>query len=1233
MKRKNIQRFSVAAATGGTRQFAVDTEIMDYVEPARAFGAGDLAADTSSTRYQPRLIAVPDLRSEPLGPLVLALGRNRRLGLVRRSNGNSTAWEQIDLSSQFPDQKAEVLAFGAAAAPGADLVTVAVALRLAGQPARSRILVAYDVSTEHADWRALSWVDYGPARIAVDGIRVWRDASGIWMIALSGSDGRHQRPYLIRSDRPRSFDEGALVFSPAADLAHILDYRAGAWQDDASSGAGTMLHVLGDDDGGGRLLSARPIAFDAAGQPQITPAYLFGCEADSRVLALGRDPDPARADDTRPGADLYVGGRGIKRLAGDEFTYQEEAEWETVVPSTLPSPVRRLLVADADEGDVTLWALLENEQLVAVHRPGPDADWGSPLFLRKGVIDIAPSAGDEHVSASVLLVYRAGDAAHLWRDRDGLWQEAVIHTPDPADAIHVTCFGTTLTAYDADGAPLPLAPVTIRASAPSSLVINGEHHYVGPDLAVTVPTGPTGSLVVFNRATSLAPASYRFELEDLAQAIDVNPGSVLHQRLAAISVEELRAAKVPGGAPLLAAAYRGTGQGTTLEAMVTAMRKAAELARANDGKVAGVRLGPADGPFISDISDVSDVSAANVGDAYGWGVTIGADGTLAPIASLAAAMPAGGAQPFAGDSLSDHFEGILTVIGGSASYAVRNANGLIELVCEIGGRMTRWVLETLEQLATFLGYLIDSICTSIGDFLDYMKFLFDWNDIKTVRALMADLARQRLHDLRNQVGALKNATADTFDDLLAAVQSQARAWDITPSTRIGAAPVPRPAITDPAIRDRTADDVLASGPGGWALDQLTKLGNQLIDIDANPEFESGTASATLLEELVTRMDALCADLGADARRIFGDRPCKLTDIDLDKLQRLTLAVTIRVAEQGTLVLKAAALKLLELLDDVLSMYGQLLFATVRFPFLEKLDKIMLSSGTASLLRPPSSSSFQVADILLLIPSVLTTIACKAIAGPRLAVALAQYRTAAPATQATAFASAAGAGGVLDWASDRYHDANAFIQSKEGILIKQVGVCIVDFVMVVWKSFDAAKEFEIPGPATALGKIKLLATCAYSVLYESTSVLANRAAGPVAVGADLAVYLCGAMQAVTEAHKVLAGPKISKETFENFSAGVEGTQVLCHMLKAVFKSVSYAWQDEDKRDGWALFIFWGSASSKALVQGARLIKEPETKALTAATGICINLGFALSPGIYRAKTTYLASSAVPASLQG
>ena len=1198
---KNIARFTATDDTGATLHFSADTEIMDYIEPARAFGAGDLADESASTRYQPRLIALPDRRLAPLWPMVLSLERLRSLALVRRSLEGSAGWERIDLSRQLsPAPASKVVAFGAACAEGDDRITLALALSEPDAPGHSRICIAYDVSSEHDDWSALPWVDYGRAPVMVDGIRVWRDTGGVWMIALSGSDGEHQRPYLIRSDRPRSFADSALVFSPAADLKDILDYRAGAWHDalpDEETGVDSILHVLGQGDGGSRLLYARPIAFDAAGRPQATSTYMYRCPQDATVLALGRDIDPATfEDDSPPGADLYVGGAGVSRLAGHRLVHQERAQWETVIAPTLPSPVRRLLAAERSDGDVTLWALLDDGQLVAVRRAAPDAAWGTPLFLRKDVIDIAPSAGDAHQSASVLLVYQGGDAAHLWRDTGGVWQEAVIHTPDPNDAASVTCFGTTFTAQDADGVARVLLPVRIRASVPSSLVINGQHHYVGPQLAVTVPTSATGALVIFNRAMSFTPATYRLELDGMAQAIDVNPATCLYDRLDHLTAAELRTAKAPGGEGLLLApAYGGPGHEAALDALLGMLRRTGELARAGHDAAPGVRMGAADAPFSS------AMSASGLRDGYGWGVRREAGGALSALAAPALPpLPAVAAAR--GDSIADVLQGIWDNVGVAASYIVRKAGDLVEFVCEIGGAIKRWVVTGIEALGDLAGRICEAIAGGVDKLITYYKFLYNWEDILTVGKVMAESARKRLDAIETHVAGIRDSVAAAFDGALVTIEARAAAWQVTPGTPIERKPVAKPLLDCAAVRDRKAQNLLASGEGGWLLDQLAKLRDQVVTVTPEDDNEDEAGPDELLEDMDDVLKVLSKDLGQDFTRIFGDGEFRLADVDLDKLQRLVLAVSIRVARAATQALKLAALTLLDALGGIIRMFRRTLFATVRFPFLEKMVG-MLAGRDVDL-------SFRIVDALLLIPAALTTLSCKLVGGDRFAAAVVRVRE--------------------DMRKQAQHGVLAkdkawALPPREDALVNSIAVVWVGFATTLKKSASAYDQVNLQKASGFTGYLSLGWDVVVHVFIDAAALVTSSKPA-AAIAADTALYLTGLAQTMSNVQKVRMGPKISVDTIASFGTALATVHLVCGVLKVVFKSASHWAQDSDKRDDWAYLGYCSATSASALLSGAKLNPEPESKTAMVAGAVAAHLALGVGPGVYRASLAYDGSDA-------
>ena len=233
MTTPKVKRYATTDSKSKPASFTVDNQIMDHIEAARTFGVADLAETNASRRYQPSVIAIPDFRQVPVGPMVLTLGNDQRLRLVRRvASGRGelpAGWESVDLSGGFAHlAKGAVTAF-AAAWTAKDAITIAVAVESDEPSKRSRILIAYDVSSKSGNWSSLPWVNYGCRdQLRVDGMRVVREADGTWMTLLSAGGGILQNAYVIRQGTPESFQTDGRVFSTATDVVDIADFQVGA---------------------------------------------------------------------------------------------------------------------------------------------------------------------------------------------------------------------------------------------------------------------------------------------------------------------------------------------------------------------------------------------------------------------------------------------------------------------------------------------------------------------------------------------------------------------------------------------------------------------------------------------------------------------------------------------------------------------------------------------------------------------------------------------------------------------------------------------------------------------------------------------------------------------------------------------------------------------------------------------------------------------------------------------
>ena len=94
----NVKSFSITDAQGDPLRLSVSTDIVDYMDSARTFGREDLADPGAHGRFQRRLIAIPDPAAGVVTPMVLSIGSNNGLYLVRKAGGTAgDGWQRIDL--------------------------------------------------------------------------------------------------------------------------------------------------------------------------------------------------------------------------------------------------------------------------------------------------------------------------------------------------------------------------------------------------------------------------------------------------------------------------------------------------------------------------------------------------------------------------------------------------------------------------------------------------------------------------------------------------------------------------------------------------------------------------------------------------------------------------------------------------------------------------------------------------------------------------------------------------------------------------------------------------------------------------------------------------------------------------------------------------------------------------------------------------------------------------------
>jgi hypothetical protein len=971
-----VQSFNAKDDKGRTVRFTIGTDIIDYAESARAFGREDLAAADAQGRFQKRMFAFPDRKSSVVSPMVLSIGNQNGLSLIRRQDGaDSTAWKLTDLTGAFTAVGAnpQVRAMGVGWTDD-DRVTIAVAVDGhgggTGERPPSRVFVAWNVSTKTTDWSKIPWVDCGTReKVTVAGIRVVEESEGEWTVVLSGDRGADGTLYLLRSGRrPHSF-ASALVFTPAVTFQEIFDFQACV---DEIVGAGVAF--VGRS-GSSSVLAFRPFPrYNKEGKISNTPpAVPLPCPAGARLL----HPGVTRNEKS----DLYISGAGVQLIPAEQFDQLDDATITSVAsPEAMPD-VMSMVAVDAEDGSAAVWTVLRNGDLGVARRKAGEKKWGNPLRLRAGVQDIAAVQGDDRTTTSLLVVYRDGKSTFLWQDAaSGGWQETPLLVANPDKISKATCYGTSLRLLSETGSPRAGAKVTVSASVLANVVVNRQSAFLGPDLKFETTTDSNGAVAIFDRVRSLTPAIYRFRVEGIAESIDVNPAGGIHKRFSEMSADQLRSASVtaPNGVstPLLSERFRTGDKKNQMDAVAGSLTQAAGLTKGTNGIAGGVCLAPKGAAFSSALK------LATLPANYRWGIEADAKGVRAASSAVIdsltnAAKSAGQFFVNLGESIGDFFEGIWSRIKEGWTFVVEKTVQGINFICKLGEKVANWVLKTLEEIGSFFVWLWEQVETALEKLWEWLKFVFDWKDIVRVRDAMVGMTEQALTYFENSIGGMKPTIESGFNDLSKIIRGWAgETAGPPPPSGIGSS-FTGTAMTVMGAVSSVMDQIMGNSVVAWVFGKIQSLFDYILRIEM-PEMTSAmTQAVDGLQRLLAGSIGSFAELGVAIARGFEQVLGKAVDINnvsLDGLKRAMVAAGLDVIDSAMNVFKGLVIGALDLMKNLVAVGRALLKAKMRFPLIEQIVNT-LTMGMVSV-----DTTFRMIDGLVLLCAIPTTIAFKIMTG-------------------------------------------------------------------------------------------------------------------------------------------------------------------------------------------------------------------------------------------------------------
>jgi hypothetical protein len=306
---------------------------------------------------------------------------------------------------------------------------------------------------------------------------------------------------------------------------------------------------------------------------------------------------------------------------------------------------------------------------------------------------------------------------------------------DPPD--YVAQYTTTVTVSDAVGNPQPGTAVTVTVDEPVSIWVAGAEYRLTAGTPCHLVTGRLGQLTLSTLAFGLHTPQLTFTAARVATPKAVYPPARAHQTLAAADATTLRnAAARTGGQPPDSHPLLPHPDTPNLGGAVTAIRDTFTVQQ--QAKIDGATVGA---PGVRRFR--GRPAGAPVGAADFWSEL----------------------EQFGEDVFHAAGAGILAVTGVDVAVAARRLNVTLALQ-GLGTKVLSFVIDTIHDVVHALQTAFVWLEATVQKVVDWLKELFDWDDILNTHAVIAHFIDQLVMNAAASTGHVHDLLSRQFATLL-----------------------------------------------------------------------------------------------------------------------------------------------------------------------------------------------------------------------------------------------------------------------------------------------------------------------------------------------------------------------------------------------------------------------------------------------------------------------------------
>ena len=387
-----------------------------------------------------------------------------------------------------------------------------------------------------------------------------------------------------------------------------------------------------------------------------------------------------------------------------------------------------------------------------------------PLTLLAGVQQVAPLLGRVD-GANTIVAHTAGDELRVGvrspQTTAWSWRRITLapsSTSAPAEKIN--SYTTRVEVRDEHNQAAANTPPRDHSSSRTHVYINHLYYVVGPT-PITVPTDAVGTVTIVEAVPRLTGTRFSFVAGDgAARPTEVNPMDKAFKSAAGLNtVEALRSAKITTyvngkRGPQRDLLKPGVSE-DTLKAVAALNQRCAAVY--DDPKkppqqalLAATTLGTE--PFV--VPD--DAPVVITGDLFQHLEAETAARRLRATSQGLGADEAAAGGLAAGESFWQ--------------MLVRWFEDAWEFVVKIGEAIYRCVLQVIEDVVSAIRWVFDKIVEAIGDLIEFLRFLFEWDDFRRTKEVVKNVTRVFLDHQCDQLSVVRQDFDTTMETIIQALE-------------------------------------------------------------------------------------------------------------------------------------------------------------------------------------------------------------------------------------------------------------------------------------------------------------------------------------------------------------------------------------------------------------------------------------------------------------------------------